>query len=156
MTVEYILEEHHVVRYISPSLIRKDGSIDGRAFVLRKKDSGISVNWLEYFSDLNTSERIDRIRSLVRLDRSKNGRFAKLNVGETKSYVVKKALENGISVSLNFIKSPLPANEKDKPDLSHAEIVGVPNPSDEDRAMFIGQSIARCVKTQLYPAKITP
>ena len=28
--------EHHVVRYIDPSFIRKDGAIDGSAFVLRK------------------------------------------------------------------------------------------------------------------------
>ena len=77
--------EHHVVRYIDPSFIRKDGAIDGGAFVLRKGDSGNSANWMEFFRDSDSSEKVGRIRNLIRLELRKNGRFAKLSVGETKS-----------------------------------------------------------------------
>ena len=70
-----------MVRYIKPSLIRKVGTVDGHAFVLRMDDSGVSVNWLEYFSGLNSLESIDRIRKLIRLELRKNGRFAKIERG---------------------------------------------------------------------------
>ena len=156
MTTVSLLEEHHVVRYIKPSFIRKDGTIDGGAFVLRKRDSGISVNWLEFFRDSDTSESVGRIRKLIRMELRKNGRFAKLSVGATKSHVFKETTKMGTVASLDFVKKPLSATAEYEADLSHAEIVGVPNEFDselvDDLAMFVGQSIARCVKLPLYPA----
>ena len=41
----------HVVRYVKPTSRHEDGSVDGSAFRLRSGDNGLSVNWLEYFSD---------------------------------------------------------------------------------------------------------
>ncbi len=156
MTAESLLEAHHVVRYIKPSFIRSDGTVDGSTFVLRKGDSGISVNWLEFFKDSDASESVGRIRKLMRLELRKNGRFAKLSVGETKSHVFNETTKMGTVVSLEFVKKPLVATTKYEADLSHAEIVGVPNEFGSelaiDRAMFVGQLIARCVKMPLYPA----
>ena len=37
-------DEDHVVRYVKPTLVRKDGSVDGSAFCLRAGESGLSVN----------------------------------------------------------------------------------------------------------------
>lgn len=43
----------HVVRfrYVKLTSRHEDGSVDGSAFRLRPSDNGLSVNWLEYFSD---------------------------------------------------------------------------------------------------------
>ena len=46
-----LLDDAHVVRYVKPTSRHEDGSVDGSAFRLRPSDNGLSVNWLEYFSD---------------------------------------------------------------------------------------------------------
>ena len=159
MTAESLLEAHHVVRYIKPAFIRTDGTVDASAFVLGEGETGgISVNWLEFFGDDDPSRNINRIRKCIHLNLAKNARFAKLNVGETILSVFNETKRMGTATKLDFVKKPSPATERhDQPDLSHAEIEGVPNKFDselaDDLAMFVGQSIARCVKMPLYPAR---
>ena len=146
MSVDSLSNDHHVVRYVKPSLIDDDDSIDGSAFVLREEESGISVNWLEAFGHRDSLEAVQKIRNLSRLNLSNNGSFVKLNVRATKDYLNRMSAKRGRIVTIDFIKSPLEATEKFKSDQSHAEITGVPNPrEDELYAVFVGDLIAQCI-----------
>lgn len=86
----------------------------------------------------------------------KNGRFAKLSVGETNSCVFRETAKMRTAASLDFVKKLLAATAEYEADLSRAEIVGVPNKSDselvDDLAMIAGQSNTRCEKIPRYPA----
>ena len=86
----------------------------------------------------------------------KNGRLAKLSVGETKSCVFRETAKMRTVASLDFVKKPLAATAEYEADLSSVEIVGVSNESDsellDDLAMFVGQSNTRCEKMPRYPA----
>ena len=60
-------DDAHVVHYVKPTSIHDDGSVDGSEFCLRPSDKGLSVNWLEYFSDLTKAQQLDEVRRLSRL-----------------------------------------------------------------------------------------
>lgn len=140
-------DEANVVRYIKPTLVFEDGSVDGSEFCLRAHrpdDTGVSVNWLECFGDLSKAEQLDEVRRLSRLDMRKNGRLAELNVGITKHYV-----RNELK-SLRFIHTPLPAEGDYEADPSHSEIVGLP-PGNSPQAALIGDMIAECIEA-IHPA----
>ena len=135
-------DEANVVRYIKPTMVFEDGSVDGSEFCLRAHrpdDTGVSVNWLEYFGDLSKAEQLDEVRRLSRLDMRKSGRLAELNVGTTKHHV-----RNELD-ALRFIHSPLPAEGDYGTDPSHSEIVGLP-PGNSPQAALIGDMIAECIK----------
>ena len=71
---------------------------------------------------------------LLRLERSRNGKFATLNVGETKQHVSNGASEAGLFVRLGIAKAPLDATNDFPSDPSHAEVNGLPR-ADSDAAM---------------------
>ncbi len=152
MTGDELPDEDHVVRYVRPSLI-DDNHVDGGAFILREGETGLSVNWLEIFEGDDQSCPLDEIRHLFRLSPAKTGRFAKLNVGDTKKYVSAEAREAGISLEINVLQRPLAATSDDESDPSHAEITGIPNNGNNDAAMLIGDLLAECIIHPLYPAK---
>ena len=79
--------EAHVVHYARPTTVREDGRVDGSAFRLRAGDTGLSVNWLEYFAWLTRSQQLNEVRRLSRIEMRQNGRLAELDVGATKLYV---------------------------------------------------------------------
>ena len=140
-----LADQGHIVRYVKPSLI-EDETVDGSAFLLRTAESGLSVNWLEAFGGDDQHHQLSQVRRLFRLRLAANGRFAKLNVRQTKEYVLENAQAIGIS------SAPLDPKDKFKADPSHAEITGVP-PCDGDLAMLLGDLIAECVMYPLYPGK---
>ncbi|MCY4426047.1 MAG: hypothetical protein OXC05_03315 [Halieaceae bacterium] len=150
MTGNEIPEDDHVVRYVKPSLI--DGeTVDGGAFVLKLSETGLSVNWLEVLVGNGHDKQLDEVRRLSRLGMSKNGRFAKLNVGDTKQYISDNAEASGISMVLNITEAPLAATHQFEADPSHAEITGLPL-IDSDEAMLIGDLISACIQGSLYHA----
>ncbi|MCY4259022.1 MAG: hypothetical protein OXC91_02000 [Rhodobacteraceae bacterium] len=153
MSDEAIPEAHHVLRYVKPSLI-DNGALDGSAFVMRESESGLSVNWLEFFEDGNFPDPVTAIRDLARISLASTGRFAKLNVGQTKEYIPAAAAGAGISVDLAIVQDPLSAEHGFDADPSHAEIRGLPD-HGEDAAMVVGDLIAECVLPPLIPAKAT-
>ena len=138
-------ERDHIVRYARPSLI-EDDEVDGSAFLLRPDEPGLSVNWLEAFGDDDQSHQLSEVRRLFRLRLSANGRFAKLNVGQTKRYVAEEADAIGI------LSVPLDSTDEFEADPSHAEIIDLPA-CESDQAMLVGDLIAECVMYPLYPAK---
>ena len=147
MTGNDLPDEDHVVRYVKPTSVRPDGVVDGSEFCLREHrpdDTGLSVNWLECFRGLTREKQLAEVRRLSRLNMRKRGRFAELNVGETKQHV-----RNELK-GLRFIHTPLDAEGGPEADPSHSEITGLP-PGDSDHAALIGDMIAQCVQAT-HPA----
>ena len=148
MTDEDLPNSDHVVRYVKPSYIQ-DGEVDGAAFLLRKGEVGISVHWLEAFGLGDLDRQMMEVRRVFRLRPSKQGRFARLNVGSAKRDVALRSIQSTV---LSFKSVPLEATEDYPVDPSHAEIHGIPE-YGTDQAMFIGDLIADCVEATLIPAK---
>lgn len=142
-------DEDHIVRYVKPTSVRSDGKVDGSEFCLRAHrpdDTGLSVNWLEFFRDLAKDGQLAEVRRLSRLKVSERGCLAELNVGATKQYI-RRELE-----SLGFINMPLDAEGEYEADPSHSEMVGLP-PGNSDQAALIGDMIAECIN-DTHPARI--
>lgn len=152
MNNDNIPSDHHVVRYIKPTLVNGDYA-DGSAFVPRENESELSVNWLEAFNSNDLCFQLSEVRRLSRIRLSKNGRLAKLNVSSTKQYVHTHAVKSGISVNLEFLKVPLEKTSEWEADLSHAEISGIPHRGAVE-ARVIGELIAKSVQLPLFQGKV--
>ena len=153
MIDDEIPDQDHVLRYVKPSLL--DGThVDGGAFVLREAEIGLSVNWLEIFEDDDHTDPVNEIRRLSRISLASTGKFAKLNVRQTKQYVSAAAGEAGISLDLSVLEAPLAGTPDFEPDPSHAEIHGLPNYAD-DAAMLVGDLLAECILPPLFPTKVS-
>ena len=140
--------DDHIVRYVKPSMIRKDGTPDGADFRLRacrSDESGLSVNWLEVLG-LGKGHQLARVRQLCRLERKPAARFAELNVGATIRSVSQE------SMTLRIVHEPLEADEVHEADPSHAEITGLP-PGESDLAIYVGDLISQCV-VAMHPAVV--
>lgn len=140
MTGMDLPDDNHVVRYVKPTHLRKkDGKATGAAFCLRSDETGLSVNWRECFHDHTKDEQLVQVRRLYRLEMSKNGRLAELNVGTTKR-CVRDELD-----AIRFIHKPLPADDTYEADPSHCEITGLPLDNSPEAEM-IGDMIAKSVQ----------
>lgn len=148
MTGDELPDAAQVVRYVRPSYIREDGDVDGRAFRLREDETGLSVNWLDYFAGLSKAEQVNEVRRLSGLSLSRNGRFAELNVGDVKHVVGAELPE---LPGLRFVHDPPAANGAIEADPSHSLVIGLPRPADSRMAAAVGDLIARRVQG-LHPA----
>ena len=151
MIGDQIPDDGHVVRYVKPSLV-EDEAVDGTAFVLRKGEATLSVNWLEAFGGDDKDHQLSEVRRVFRLRLARSGRFAELNVGETKRHVLESVEETGVAARIGLAAAPSDPTDEFEADPSHAVVTGLP-PSDSDEALFIGDLIAECVMYPLYPAK---
>ena len=148
MTGDDLPDEDHVVHYVKPGGVFEDGTINGSVFQLRAKrldETGVSVNWLEWFRELNKADQLAEIRRLARVDLRKNGRFAELNVGAVKAHV------RGRVPRIAIQHVPLDAEEGFEANPAHSEITGLP-PGNTEEAELVGDMIAECV-SGIYPAK---
>ena len=144
MMDRHLPDESSVVRYVGFTRIR--GSIvEGSAFALRPSEIGLSINWLDYFSQLTKEGQLDQVRRLIHMNVGTRGVFAELNVGETRRIVSSRI------TSLRFVHTPASATEFYQFDPSHSEIRGLPPASARDMALLIGDMIARSV-VNLHPA----
>ena len=109
--------EDHIVRFVSPSRLRRDENnavvgILPTAFELRPEDEGLSVTWLEYFA----GDRDQKIASTIRAIRasaikvSQNSGFAIGNVGAIANTVADRGYK------IRIIHMPVGDNK------AHAEI----------------------------------
>jgi len=131
----------HVVRYVKPSSIGEDGSINGSEFRLRPArpdDRGVSVSWMEFY-DPPPDKQIVAIRSRARLTINKNGCYARVNVGRVRYH-----LQTEAQVSVTFVHDPLPAEQQKIEDCAHSLICGLPT-GDSPEAEEVGDLIAQCV-----------
>lgn len=130
MTGPHLPRDHHVIRYVKFTGIEEDGSIGGLEFRLRPHrpdETGLSVNWLEYFDDLIKAEQVQMVRETIQLKKlGKNARFAELNVGQVTAHLIDEL------DALVFVHDPKDAVAEFGPDLSHSEIRGLP-PGDSAR-----------------------
>ena len=138
MTSADLPDADHVVRYVRPSLVRSDGSVRGAAFGLRNDEVGLSVNWVEYWSNAGFVDPIREIRSRSRMNLRRNGRFGRLNVGATKTQVAANW------APIRFVNMPLEVADQHDADPSHTEITPLP-PYRSPEADFVGNLIARSV-----------
>jgi hypothetical protein len=148
MKGDLLPDNDHVVRYVRPGLI--DGEeVTGDAFHRKEGEPAPSINWLDHFRNQPKEQQLREVRRLFRLQVRPKGRFAELNVGQTRRHLADE-LE-----ALNFIEDPLaadPVNGHDE-DLSHALIEGLPDPSESPEfAEMIGDMIAECVVGPLHRA----
>lgn len=140
-------DDDHILRYVKATSIREDGTVDGSEFRLRPNrpdDTGVSVQWPEYYHELSKDGQLAQVRSVSRLKLGKKARFAELSVGQVKRYVSEE-LE-----ALRIVHWPLDAEGDHPADPSHAEITGLP-PADSDHAALVGDMIAQCI-SGLHPA----
>lgn len=147
MTGDRLADRDHVVRYVIPSKVQEGGRVDGTAFQRRVGEDAVSVNWLEAFP-AGKDEQIEAVRQVFRLRRARNGRFAELQVGEVRRYLLAEAIE------MTAVQRPLSAEGDFPADPSHAELTGLP-PRDSEDAEVIGDMIADCV-LGLHPAVSEP
>jgi hypothetical protein len=142
-------DDHHVLRYVRGRHV-DNGNVEGEAFLARKdKDAdGLSVTWLEWFSG-SLEEQVAGARQAARLTYNSTDRLARLNVGDSISFVRENHPER---LTLSFIHDPLPAEDKRAADPSHSLIVGAPF-EDAPDADLLGDLIAHCVLPPVFRAK---
>ena len=141
MTGDELPDSDHVVRYVKPSNVQ-NGIVNAEEFV--GGSNGVSVNWLEYFQERSTDEQLGEVRRCIQLTIRPNGRFARLNVGDTKGRV------SGASRNLDFLHDPQAARPPFEPDPSHGLIAGLPA-EDSPEAMLVADMISECI-LELHPA----
>lgn len=142
--------DSQIVRYVKPSLIQDDCTVDGSDFCLRAKrpdETGLFVNWLQACGP-DKDQQLSEIRRLTRLQLRRNGRFAELGMGRVVESVMKE-LE-----SLRIVHDPLEETDSFEADPSHSQIVGLP-PGGSDLAALVGDLIAECV-VEMHPAVAIP
>ncbi len=124
MTGDEIPDPHHVVRFVSPSLVVKDenqvptGGIAPQAFKLKPKDEGkLSVVWLEYFAGDGQAQRVAAVKSLRNsMDVRPRSGFAVGQVGAIKARCLPHAIR--------IVHAPVDIN------LAHAEVINLPENDD--------------------------
>ena len=132
MTGQVIPDSDHVGRYCKASTV-ENGEISAAAFMVRKTEEYLSVNWLE---ELNRSDRATQIRELQSLYARKlrvgaAARIAVLNVGSLRAKVERESPDSRL---LRILHEP----ESDDP--SHAGIYEI-SYDDEIVAELIAQAV---------------
>jgi len=138
-----LADDHHVLRYVAPKHV-DNGIINGSGFLRRPHELASSVNWMEWFA-LPIENQVLGIRSVRRLTYAKNGRLARINVGNTRRYVEERA-----QIELSFRHDPLPAELDHAADPSHALIHGIPA-LDSPHSELIQDLLAESIITH-FPA----
>lgn len=144
MKGESIPRENHVIRYVKPRSIDIDG-VSREEFLLRPDradERGLSVNWLEYYSDLDKQGQIAAVRQCSRLTLKRTGRYAEFGVYDL-HYRLQTALDH-----FDIVHAPIDDGTA-PPDPSHSEILGLP-PGDSPFAHYVAALIADGVM-ELYP-----
>ena len=105
---QQLSDEHHVMRYVPSSRLRRDGDDNvvgffAAAFELRPEDDALSVNWVEYFSGDYPSQIELTVKSVraSKLKVGKNSAFGVAVVGSVKQL----AQKSGKSIRVVFSPS---------------------------------------------------
>ncbi len=133
-------DKDHISRYCKPSTV-ESGRPMPAAFIPRKGEEYLSVNWLEYFDEPTLETAMDRVRAVF--DKkgyrvSLNGRFAALNVGSAK-----RAASEGAGITLSIDHIPL------YDDPSHSGILGY---TSDDLAVAV-ELVALLTYEDMHPAQ---
>ena len=140
MTCGPIPDEDHIARLCSFATLDEAGEVQASAFVLREKDSSLSVTWLECFDCVNREDKIIETRKVLseKLNLKPSAKLAVLNVGETKSSV---SMANGCAIKILHEPTGNPC---------HAGINDLPRNHD---GMLVAEIICETIKNT-YPAVV--
>jgi hypothetical protein len=142
MKGDKIPDQHHIARFCRPMQV-PDGQIQATAFMLRKDEECLSVNWLEF---LNRSSRESEIAELRKIYSAKfnvgaRAKLAVLNVGEVREKVLTESPDRR---NLEVLHDP---QYKEVYDPSHS---GIYNLKQDDE--LIAELILETVR-ETYPAR---
>ena len=132
-------DEDHVSRYCNPSTV-EGGLPMASAFIPRRGEEYLSVNWLEYFSQGDLTAAVERVREAFRVKNYRvrqNGRLVVLNVGAAKT-----AAREGVDRALSIDHMPV-GNDQ-----SHAAIRGY---GSDDLAVAV-ELAALVTRQDVHPA----
>ena len=141
--------DHDVIHYVGGSQVYEYG-VDGVAFELREGDMlqpepGLSCNWLDFFAGMSKDEQVDRVRAVIHLQPGRDAKYGELNVGATLNAI------RDSCPHARFSYKPMSADGQYLDDLSHCELLGLPNYGTHESEL-IGDKIAKLVQ-QTYPAR---
>lgn len=80
-------DQDHIARYCKPKTLNENGRPSRTAFMLKPDEDYLSVNWLEYFGEIEREEQLNKIRRHIQLSLASTGKLAVLNVGKTLKHV---------------------------------------------------------------------
>lgn len=140
MKGDKIPDTHHIGRYCKPSTVA-DGQIQATAFMLRKGEESLSVNWVEFLNYSNRRQEVAELRKIYssKLSVGARAKIAILNVGEVREKVF---TETPDSRNLEVLHDPV------EDDPSHS---GIYNLRYDDE--LIAELILETVK-ETYSARI--
>lgn len=132
MKGDRIPDQDHVARYCKPTTVQ-EGQIQATAFMVRKDEESLSVNWLE---SLNCSGREQEIKELQRIIANKlnvkaGARIAVLNIGAISKKVLTESMDRRIIEVLH---------EPSEGDPSHSGIYNL-RVEDEEIAELILETV---------------
>ena len=115
MKGDRIPNSDNIARFCKPSTA-PNGEIQATAFMLRKNEESLSVNWLEFLKCSDRAEEIKKIQKIYSetLSVSRNARIAILNVGEMRDIVRTESPDNR---NIEVLHDPIPDGDQ-----SHSEI----------------------------------
>jgi hypothetical protein len=134
MKGERIPDPHHISRLCFPKHI-DNGEIQASAFMLKRDDESLSVNWLEYLNCISRNEEIEELRNIYSKKFKKVGirsQIAVLNVGEVRNKVLNESSDRR---NINVLHDPKIE------DPSHSGIYNL-RPDDIEIAELICETIS--------------
>jgi hypothetical protein len=131
-----IREEDHVLRHVKARYI-ENGDISGGAFRLRKDETELSFNWMEFYRQQSLEEQVALVRQTFPLQVKGSELFVRLNVGQAKTCI---SQEHPEKKTINFIE------DGDTTVPSHCLMTGSPDIDD-----MIGDLLVHCI-LERFPA----
>ncbi len=130
----------HVLRYISKKYFDPGTKqVNGDGFLARKGEGAPSANWMECFAPPIDAQVIE-IRAVRRIKYEKNGRLARINVGQTIQHVT----ANSNLTQLDFVHDKLEAAAPYPADPSHVLLQGVPELNTSE-GEFVRDLLRECI-----------
>jgi len=140
MKGDTIPDQHHIARYCRPKQVPY-GQIQATAFMLRKDEGSLSVNWLEFFKCSSRKIEIDELRSTYfrKFKVGAGAKIAILNISEVREKVLTESPDRR---NLKVLHDP------EAYDPSHSGIYNLRH----DDEIIIAELILETVR-ETYPAR---
>lgn len=140
MKGDRIPDQDHIARYCKPTTA-PDGQIQATAFMVKKGEESLSVNWLESLNRLSREQEITELRKILarKLDVKLSAKIAILNAGAVRKKIL---TERSDRRNIEVLHDPTPV------DLSHG---GIYNLKYDD--VEIAELILETVN-ESYPARV--
>jgi len=74
-------DQDHIARYCKPKTLNENGRPSRTAFMLKPDEDYLSVNWLEYFGEIEREEQLNKIRRHIQLSLASTLKHVHINSG---------------------------------------------------------------------------